>query len=102
MAHSKEFTEEMKLKLLEAKSKLEEDLKGLNVHTEIGDDEDENADEVIADEVNQNLIARIKSDLEKINSALQRIEQGTYGLDAQGAEINEARLRVLPWAETNI
>lgn len=102
MPHSSKFVAEMKQKLLETKAKLEEDLKGLSPHTEMGADEDENAEEVVVDEVNQNLIARMQADLEKIKAALKRIESGTYGHDAQGNEISEDRLRALPWAETNV
>jgi len=102
MAHSSAFIAELKQKLQEMKAKLQEDLKGLSLHTEMGDDEDENADEVIIDEVNRNLIERMQGDLAKIESALQKIEQGKYGLDAQGKPISEDRLRALPWAETNV
>ncbi len=96
---STEFIAEMKAKLLAEKQRLEDDLSGLSEHTEMGDDEDENADEVNVDEVNQDAIAAIKADLEKIGKALEKIEQGTYGTDDDGQSISEERLRVLPWAD---
>ena len=96
---SQEFVMEMKAKLLEAKTRFNEDLAGLNPHTEVGNDQGENAEEVELDEVNQDMIARINSDLAKIEAALLKIEEGTYGVDAEGKEISEARLRVLPWAD---
>ena len=99
---SPEFVQEMKTKLLEMKTKLEEDLKGLTAHTEVGEDYDENATEIQIDEVNQDLIAQMKSDLEKIGAALARIESGTYGVAVDGREISEERLRALPWADTAI
>lgn len=102
MAHSAQFIAEMEQGLLDMKAKLEEDLKGLSEHTEMGEDEDDSADESVLDEVNQNLIARIRSDLEKINAALERIAGGTYGIDANGNDIDEGRLRALPWAESNV
>ncbi len=100
--HSQQFIDEMKTRLLEAKAKLQEDLKGLAPHTEIGDGQDENAEEIEVDEVNQDLIARIKTDLEKIDAALVKIENGTYGVDDEGKEISKERLRVLPWADKAI
>lgn len=100
--HTQEFINEMKMKLFEAKEKLEADLKGLSLHTEMGSDTGENAEEVEVDEVNRDLIFRIESDLEKITKALEKIENGTYGMDDQGIEISEDRLRVLPWADKAI
>ncbi len=99
--HTQKFIEEMKQILLRRKQELETELDGLHSHTEIGDEMDENATEVYVDEANQDMIARIKLDLEKIETALTHIELGTYGLDAEGNEISEERLRVLPWADTN-
>ena len=99
---SKEFTEEMKQKLLEAKSKLETDLAGLHAHVEMGESEEENSDEVGPDEASQDVIAIMKADLEKIDNALAKIENGSYGTDDEGREIPENRLRVLPWADKAI
>ena len=102
-AHSSEFIEEMKQSLLEHKKRLEAELSGLHVHTEIGDDLDEAATEADIDEVNQDLIHRIKADLSKIEAALARITNNTYGVDPNNGEsISEDRLRALPWAETAI
>ena len=92
----------MKQKLLAEKSRLEEELKGLSPHTEMGDDQDENAEEVNVDEVSQDLIARINSDLGKVEKALAKIEAGTYGTDDNGKPISEARLRAMPWADRAI
>lgn len=97
--HSKEFIAEMKASLEQQKSKLEEDLKGMSKHTEMGNDQGENAEEVELDSVNQDLISTMKSDLEKIQKALGKIESGNYGTDDEGKEISEERLRVLPWAD---
>ncbi len=100
--YSQSFIEEMKQALLANKKKLEQDLAGLQPHTEMGDDEDDNALEVEQDNVNQDLIARIKQDLEKIDKALAKIDDGTYGIDDEGKEISEERLRALPWADKAI
>jgi RNA polymerase-binding transcription factor DksA len=94
-----DFIEEMKNKLIAQKEKLSEDLKGLSAHTEMGDDMEANSDEVGPDEVSQDVIATMKADVEKIEAALQKIKNGTYGIDGDGKEISEDRLRALPWAD---
>jgi RNA polymerase-binding transcription factor DksA len=99
---SKEFIDQMKQKLLEEKKRLEEDLKGLSPHTEMGDDMDENAEEINVDEVNKDLIARMQNDLGKVGRALEKIEAGTYGTDDAGRPISEDRLKVMPWADKAI
>lgn len=99
---SSEFIQEMQQKLEQHKAKLAADLAGLVPHTEVGDDYDENATELEVDEVNQDLIVRLKSDLEKIDKALAKIADGSYGMDDEGKEISEARLRALPWADKAI
>lgn len=97
-----EFVEEMRASLLAAKKKLEEDLSGLKPHEELGEDLDASAQEVEDDEVSQGVIARMKMDLAKIKKALEKIDNGTYGLDDDGQPISEERLRALPWADKAI
>ena len=99
---SQQFLEEMKQKLLEAKEKLEADLSGLHAHTEMGDSEEENSDEVGPDEASQDVIALMTADLKKINKALGKIADGSYGTDDEGKSISEDRLRALPWADKAI
>ena len=99
---SQEFVQKMKERLIEEKERLNEELAGLQEHTEMGDEEDENASEVEIDVVNHDIADTIKADLDKIDAALKRIEDGTYGVDAEGKEISESRLEVLPWADTNV
>jgi RNA polymerase-binding transcription factor DksA len=100
MSHlTPQFIEEMKAVLLERKTQLEADLAGLHPHTEVGEDYDENATEVQIDEVNRDMIERITEDVRKIGVALEKIEAGTYGVDDEGHEIAEERLRILPWAD---
>jgi RNA polymerase-binding transcription factor DksA len=96
---SPSFIEETKQALLAKKLQLQEDIAGINPHTELGTEVDENAEEVGLDEVNQDLIATMRTDLDKVNKALAKIEAGTYGTDDEGREISEARLRALPWAD---
>lgn len=92
----------MQTKLLAQQAKLQDDLAGLHAHTEIGDGQDENAEEVELDEVSRDLMIRIRADLEKIAAALTKIDDGSYGYDASGKMIGEGRLRALPWADTAI
>jgi len=63
---------------------------------------DSSIQEVEDDEVSRGLIARIKSDLDKVDKALQKIEDGSYGTDDEGKEISEQRLKALPWADKAI
>lgn len=99
---SQEFIDEMKSKLLEEKDRLTNELNDMPVHTEVGEDYDENATEIQADEAARNIHQRISTDLSKIDQALSKIEQGTYGTDEDGNEIGEARLRAIPWADKAI
>ncbi len=96
---TQEFIEKMKARLLEEKETLLKDLAGLQEHTEVGSEMDENATEVQLDDVNKDLTIRMQDDLTKIENALQKIEEGTYGTDDDGNEISEARLEVIPWAD---
>lgn len=96
---SQSFIEEMKQALLAKKKQLEDDLSGLSAHTEMGDEVEDNADEVAVDEANQDIMAIMKSDLIMINKALIKVDNGTYGTDDEGKEISEARLRAMPWAD---
>lgn len=99
---TEEFVKEMESKLNAEKDRLTEELAGLEVHTEIGDSLEDNAEEFPIDAANQDVISRIKGDLQKIEWALEKIANGTYGTDDEGVEISEERLRVLPWADKAI
>jgi len=99
---SEQFIKEMHQRLLAAQKKLQGDLAGLTPHEELGGDIDSNVQEVEDDEVSQDMIARIKSDLEKIGKALAKIQAGTYGVGDDGEAISEERLRAMPWAEKAI
>ena len=99
---SQDFIQEMQTKLLQEQETLKNDLAGLSQHSEVGDDLDENATELQMDEVNQDVSERMRADLVKIETALEKIEAGTYGIAEDGQEISEDRLRVIPWADTAI
>ena len=67
----------------------------------VGDSVEENAMEVEMYQTNLGEEKTLEARLEKVNSALERIASGTYGRCAVGGEeIEEARLRVAPEADT--
>ena len=69
-------------------------------------DSAENADggAVAADDLREELgDQNIVDILEEVNRALERLDDGTYGLDIQtGESIPVARLRALPWATMTV
>lgn len=67
----------------------------------MGDSADDNAMEVALYETNLAEEKSLESRLDKVNAALRRIADGTYGKCAVGGEeIEEARLSVAPEADT--
>jgi DnaK suppressor protein len=72
------------------------------------DDEDEATDpaeadpgtEMVGEELEDELAERLREELEAIDRAEKRLEQGTYGLSVEsGRPIPDARLETIPWAE---
>lgn len=69
-------------------------------HPEFGSKDDENAAEVTAYETNLVEERDLKDKLQKVEAAMHRIEQGTYGVCATGGEeLPVARLEAVPEAE---
>jgi DnaK suppressor protein len=105
---SQDFINKCKETLLERKTKLLNDLK--IVDEDVDPDRDtgnaEYMDEVQEDlKVEKNYIFKkeIEESLEKINKALKKIEDGTYGVDEKtGEPIDKARLEIFPEAEDNV
>lgn len=100
--YTQNFINEMKTLLLQKKQEFENELKNLSEHTELGSDVDSQIQEAETDELNKDLILTLKKDLEKIDTALDKIKNGTYGIDSNGNKIAEDRLRILPWADKAI
>ena len=103
--HSQEFVSKMKDRLLEEKERLGEELQSIPEHTQMDPNPDEWEDatalELQVDEVNHDISEQLKKDLGLIEQALVNIDQGAYGICSVGGEdISEARLEVLPWAQT--
>ncbi len=101
----------LKEKLLEEKTKLEKNLSNFanpseteddykTIFREIGTDPDENASEVEEYTDNLALENNLEKQLAKIDRALERIKNGTYGICSKcGKEIELERLEIYPEAE---
>jgi len=102
------FLAKQKRKLLAEKARLEKDLAKVAVKkargyqpkwTAVGDDEDENAQESDLFLGTAQLEGNFESLLQNTNSALKRIEEGTYGFDiTDGSAISRERLDAFPAA----
>ena len=56
--------------------------------------------ELFENERDQSLIERLKHELEAIDRAERRVEDGTYGVSVESGEpIPDGRLEAIPWAE---
>ncbi len=113
---SKELIEENKKRLLEEQKRLQKVLNHEDIkdgkgefpgdykpkYDELGNEEGDNASEVENFSNQLGVTEDLESQLKKIEWALARIENGTYGVCAEGDEIEEDRLRALPTAETCI
>jgi DnaK suppressor protein len=59
--------------------------------------------ELFEEERDQSLINRLEQDLEAIERAFKRLDEGTYGRSVEsGASIPDARLEAVPWAERTV
>jgi DnaK suppressor protein len=92
--------------LREQRERIERELGELRASR--GDGELSNIDQHTADsgselfeiERDRSLITRLQHDLEAIERAERRIEEGTYGVSVESGEpIPDGRLEALPWAE---
>ncbi len=113
--HKDEFVAEMKEVLLNEKDRLEDALKRIAKKTgksseeydasfpNYGDDEDENAMEVAEYGSSLSLESELEKSLRDVNNALNRIEEGTYGIDKYtGEPISEGRLRARPTSTSSV
>ncbi len=69
-----------------------------------GEESDPNdvADNIEEFATNVPLVEALETRLGEVQSALQRMKEGTYGLDENGAAIPVERLRANPAANTNV
>ena len=68
--------------------------------SELGREEGDNASEVENYANDLGVTYNLEERLKKIEAALQRIKDGTYGKCIEGDDIEEARLRAVPETET--
>lgn len=107
MSYSEAFLGEMKKRLLEEKEQLEKELgtfakkgKGqdfVSEKPEVGDEEDENAQEVTEYQNELSVESTLEVRLARVVRALARIEEGSYGM-CDGEATPEARLEADPSA----
>jgi DnaK suppressor protein len=58
------------------------------------------ATELFDRELDEGTIDHLREELDAIDRALKRLEQGTYGFSVESGEpIPDARLELIPWAE---
>ena len=103
---SEKLVGECKAKLLQTKSDLLNRVKEtkMNFDTEDrGGDEADQTVRVLAEQEFLNMTDRLRSQLMEIESALGRIENGTFGYCEETEEVIEAeRLRAIPWTRLSI
>ncbi len=106
---NKTFVKEMEDQLKAEKDRLESELEEISTKNpkasgdfmadfpNIGDKEDENAEEVATYSTNLTLERTLESSLRDVDKALERIDNGTYGICKYcNKEIAEKRLRARP------
>ncbi|HOZ55744.1 MAG: RNA polymerase-binding transcription factor [Parcubacteria group bacterium ADurb.Bin316] len=96
------FIEKMQTRLIEEKERVEAEIKKLKTPEEPMDNPDieDLSNDATEDLLEEQLLAVHKNILAKIDDALLRIKDGTYGRCLIcGAEISEEDLEKEPWAE---
>ena len=103
---SKDLIEECKVKLLDTKSEILNRVKETrrDLHNdERGGDEADQTMRVLAEKEILQMHERLRGQLVEIESALSRIDNGTYGVCEETEEPIEAeRLRAIPWTRLSI
>ena len=103
---SEKFVTECKAKLLQTKADLLNRVKEakMNFDTEDkGGDEADQTVRVLAEQEFLNMTDRLRNQLLEIESALGRIENGTFGYCEETEELIETdRLRAIPWTRLSI
>lgn len=110
---SSEFIEEITAKLEKMKEELEGKLGKFShksedaslpdgTYPDYGDEEDDSVHEIEEFIVNQSVKASYEKELRDVESALKRIENGTYGIcKYTGDKIDENRLRARPTSNSS-
>lgn len=94
--------------LLALKSEYEERISKIEHHfqnpeSDMQEDWDDQAVIAEQNDMRRRLLVEAQQNLELVNNALRRIENGTYGIDIEtGEEIDPKRLEAVPYATTNV
>lgn len=111
------FLAEQKAKLLAEKQRIEDEIALRSTpkesahekerhrvkYEDYGDTVEDNAAEVAQYDVQLHVERQLEEQLGRVNAALKRLEDGTYGVDEEtGKEISEERLRANPTATTEV
>ena len=112
---SQDFLDDMKTMLLEEKQRIEGEIGTRSIksthevdHTEAaymdyGDKPEDNAVEMAEYDATLNIETTLEEQLHRVDAALVRLENGTYGIDEEtGMAIREERLRANPTATSDI
>ncbi|PID37583.1 MAG: conjugal transfer protein TraR [Pseudomonadales bacterium] len=96
---AKQTLENLKTELQTRIDKIEDHAR--NPQDDLDEHWDDQAISYQEDDIRQNLLIEAKEELMQVNSALLRIENGTYGIcSVSGEEIEEKRLQAVPYATT--
>ena len=98
MPHTKEFIAEMKQQLEDERTILNQEISATSTYPEYGRNDEDNATEIADYAASQSTESTLSERLKNVIAALERIEQGTYGVTAAIEEIPEDRLRANPAA----
>lgn len=99
--YSKEFLDEMRAKLLAEKQEVEEKIENYSADEEPMENpnSDDLGNDAVEDIIEEKIVEAHESILKKIEKALERMEDGTYGkCDETGEMIPEDMLAMVPWA----
>lgn len=107
MAISEKLVTECRTKLLHAKqdilNRVKEARSNLDQNEEKGGDEGDQTIRVLAEQEFLSMHERLRSQLMEIESALARIENGSFGYcEETEEEIEPERLRAIPWTRLSI
>lgn len=100
MPIAKTFLEKQRKALLDEKVRLEERISRLREYPDYGFDEEDNVREISEFESNRSFETQVRYLLDKVDKALEAIDNGTYGQCAKCQNaIEEGRLAIMPYAE---
>lgn len=100
MTLDKKFIEKQKASLVAEKQRLEDEIKSVAKYPNYGDQDDDNAQELVDFEKNISLEGGLQKTLKQVKTALTAIEKGTYGKCSKCGELIEnSRLVSMSYAD---